>query len=456
MMRREVNASVFEKWMAGVGVDSKTFVGGVTVTTGANLIILAIGFGTGIVTARLLGADGRGELASIQLWPALVANVAVMGLPAAVSYYSGRCASYAAAYYTSALTSSLLVAGPLMIMTYWLLPDLLSAQSEATKHFAQLYLLFVPAGIVTGISLASLQGQFKLLLWNMLRLVAGCLWLVVVLLLTLVEAPTAPLVGSYYLVVVFVLATVYCVIVLSKTEGPITIGRRLIKRLYGYGIPSGLASLPEQANLRMDQLLIAAWMPPRMLGLYVVATAWASSMTVISNAISYVIVPHVSRLRSRKEQGVALARIVPGSLVVSMILAGSLALATPWGIEAMFGTEFRAAIPVAYVLIVGGVIASVKGVMAEGLRGLGRPRAAMAGELVGFVVSTFLLCLFLKPYGILGAAVISVLGSGTTLILSLILCSREAELKILRLLVPGGEEWRYVMRTMLRGQGPDN
>ena len=50
----------------------------------ARVLILAINMGTGIITARFLGPQGRGEQAAIILWPQLLAYLMTLGLPAAL------------------------------------------------------------------------------------------------------------------------------------------------------------------------------------------------------------------------------------------------------------------------------------------------------------------------------------------------------------------------------------
>ena len=55
-----------------------------------NLMLGALGIMTGIIAARWLGPNGRGELAAIQMWPSVVASVAMIGLPEALVYFSAK------------------------------------------------------------------------------------------------------------------------------------------------------------------------------------------------------------------------------------------------------------------------------------------------------------------------------------------------------------------------------
>ena len=47
----------------------------------ANIALYVLAAATGPLAARLLGPDGRGALAAIQLWPGAIATFAMLGLP---------------------------------------------------------------------------------------------------------------------------------------------------------------------------------------------------------------------------------------------------------------------------------------------------------------------------------------------------------------------------------------
>ena len=53
----------------------------------ANIALYVLAAATGPLAARLLGPDGRGALAAIQLWPGAIATVAMLGLPDSIAYF---------------------------------------------------------------------------------------------------------------------------------------------------------------------------------------------------------------------------------------------------------------------------------------------------------------------------------------------------------------------------------
>ena len=55
-------------------------------TVMVNVLVLGLNFGTGVITARALGPDGRGVKAAMQMWPRIMAIGLTLGLPTALLY----------------------------------------------------------------------------------------------------------------------------------------------------------------------------------------------------------------------------------------------------------------------------------------------------------------------------------------------------------------------------------
>jgi O-antigen/teichoic acid export membrane protein len=99
------------------------------------------------------------------------------------------------------------------------------------------------------------------------------------------------------------------------------------------------------------------------------------------------------------------------------------------------------------VLVGAASIASVNMVVEEGLRGLGRPVLVLWAELCGLAVTMVALLFLLRPFGIMGAALASVLGYSAVLI-TLVVASRTlTHLAPMALLCPGRAEIEQIWRA---------
>src|SRR5579875_3529921 len=98
-------------------------------TTGAaNFIILATGIATGILSARLLGPEGRGELAAITAFSGTVSALALIGVPNALIYYAARDPERSAGYLATGGLIAAAASIPFAVAAYYYIPHLLSHQ----------------------------------------------------------------------------------------------------------------------------------------------------------------------------------------------------------------------------------------------------------------------------------------------------------------------------------------
>lgn len=419
-------------------------------TVATNIVIMVSGLITGSMTAHLLGAVGRGELASIQLYGGLLASIATSGLPAAIIYFTGRHVADPGSYFLTGIAIAMLMAALGAFAGYVAIPYLLSAQTPAIISAAQLYLLFIPLGIVTAFSLASLQGQMKMLLWNLLRGVGTVFWLIPLSYLFFLGDVNAVLFSKIYLFFILIVAIVYIGIVIRSHLGRFQVRSELVKPLWQYAIPTSLATFSQQSNLRLDQIFISVMLPPKLLGLYVVAVSWSAAHSPLVNAVSYGMVPHLTRLQDDALRGLAFSRILRTSLVFNLFFATIVIVITPPAIRFLFGTEFVQAVSVSYMLIIGAVLANVKLVLAEGLRGLGFPTAVLKGELAGLVTSGVLFPVLLKFFGLEGVAVGSVIGYSATIFFLVISSRQITGVTISSSLKPQWQDFVYIFDKLRR------
>jgi O-antigen/teichoic acid export membrane protein len=160
-------------------------------TVAANLTIAAMGMGTGIIAARLLGVQGRGELAAIQTWPSFIGALAMMGMPEAIIYYSARDSDATGEYLGSGILLALIASLPFITVAYFMMPVLLHAQNPTIIRAARWYLFIVLIYATVGMLHHPLRGRNDFVPWNILRICPLLTW-IAVLALTWILGRTTP------------------------------------------------------------------------------------------------------------------------------------------------------------------------------------------------------------------------------------------------------------------------
>jgi O-antigen/teichoic acid export membrane protein len=418
--------------------------GGIALTAVTNIVIALAGLLTSIVAARLLGPLGRGELRAIQTWPNFIAMIALLGLPEAMVYFTARDSKKVGRYLGSSVILAMLLVIPFVVLGYGLLPVLLTAQSEEVVHIARWYLLLIPLLALISIPTYCLRGLERFASWNVVRLLPNVGWLVVLLAAVGLNERRLWFLTTGHLAVMALLVIPIHYIVIRHHETGFRLDLGTWRPLTRFGLPSMLSGVPAILNLRVDQMAMAAWLPPRFLGFYVVAVAWSSAAFPLLTAVGSVLFPRVASETSDQEQGRLLAQGARLGVLLSVILAPLLIAATPWGLPLVFGAEFRGSIRPALVLVVAAVIAGINRILEEGLKGLGQPSAVLKAESIGLVVTGVGLALLLVPYDVMGAAFASLVGYLTVFIFLIVQTRRLTKHSIPGLLVPTGDEVRLV------------
>lgn len=382
----------------------------VATTVATNVAMAGLGVVTGVLAARLLGPEGRGQLGAIQLWPSALATFAMLGLTEAVVYFSAKEPRQAGRYMGSAMFLALVSTVPFMLIGYWLMPHVLSAQSPQIISAARWYLWLIPLYALVGMPYHPLRNLKDMAWWNVLRTLPGLGWLGL-LIWALLQARANPqyLASSYLLILGFVFVPVLLVVA-RRIQGPYWPRRADFAPMLRYGLPSATATLPQMLNLRLDQMLMAAFLPAQTLGLYVVAVAWSNAVHPILNAFGAVLFPRVASEPHAQKQALVFSQGVRMSVLAAIAVAVPLLAATPWVLPFVFGGGFRTAIPAALVLIVAATISGLNLILQEGLRGLGHPKVVMWSEFAGLGVTAVALWFLLQPFQLLGAALASFLG----------------------------------------------
>src|SRR5690348_4519858 len=145
-----------------------------------NLALGGVGTVTGVLAARLLGPQRRGELVAIQTYPNLLGHITMLGTGAALIYFSARDSERTGRYIGTAALITLSASVPLIAAAYGLMPLFLSAQSMGIVAASRWYLISVPIAALLSLWLFALRGRSDFVGWNMLRTVPPLMWLVIV------------------------------------------------------------------------------------------------------------------------------------------------------------------------------------------------------------------------------------------------------------------------------------
>lgn len=403
----------------------------VLLTSGTQICIQCIGLLTGILVARWLGPEGRGQLGAVIGWAAMITYLGNIGLPTAYVYGSAR----EPWRRHQLLGNGVLISGVqwliLALIGWWVLSIALASQGVLIVNIARLYLLaYLPLNLLTLYLNAIEQGAGHYAKYNAVRLcipvsyalLLACLW------------------GTHHLTLRgVILANILSNVLTLGLACGLTLpdltrrGRRSqvawfdLRKLMAdarYGLSAHIGTLQPFSGLRLDVLVLSILVPAHELGLYMVALAAASVLRAQGSALGQVTLSEVARCSIRQEQ----IRMIWRSVVMAAV-GGAIAWLIVWLwatplLRLIYGEPFMPAGSTLKMLVFSGVLGVIYRVAADGLRGMGYPLISTVAEVVSLLVGLIGLIILVPDHGIYGAAIAVALSSTASLLALIALAYR--------------------------------
>jgi O-antigen/teichoic acid export membrane protein len=382
----------------------------------ANILILGITFGTGIITARVLGPGGRGEQAAIVMWPQFLAYALTLGLPSALLYNLKRHPDAAPRLFSAALLLGTFMGGVAAVVGILFVPRWLTEYSPEVVWFAQLGMLVAPVALVGVMLEAVFQAREEFTLYNALRYVPPTLTLLALIFLALFDLLT-PFSAALSYLLVGLPVSIWALVRSWRLYRPRWRGLRpAFRNLTSYGVRSYGIDLSTTLSRELDKVLVVGLLSPAAMGLYVVALSLSRMLEVFQAAIVTVLFSKASGLSSERAVEMT-ARAARVSAAVTLLAAAGLALFGPWALGLLYGQEYLGAVAVFNILVLEVVLSGTARVLAQVFRALDRPGLVAVLQAAGLGLSVPLLMVLVPLYGLTGAGLALLISAAVRLVL---------------------------------------
>jgi enterobacterial common antigen flippase len=395
--------------------------GGATgTTTAANLMILVGGALAGVVSARILGPAGRGQLAIATLWPVLIYTVGSLGMQSSCSYYFARWPTRRTALLRwlrrgMALQSIVMTAVSMIVLVMFRLDRRLS--TPLVIEFAS----WAAAAAIALYGACCAQGTSDFLRFNIIRLIPGVLPTVLMLAAAMAVRLTPVEAGAAYVIPMWfsaVLASrwLYRAAKAGLPGEPLAPDERRAFMSYGWRSLASFSGLT--LNRNADQLTLGLLVPASSLGIYSAAAAASSPLASMVASLGMVSLPAVAALTG-PEKNALTWRAMLRALTALAIVSPALAVLLPWAIPLVYGPAYSAAVAPAEFLLLGAVFSALAIVADDLLRAHGCPGFVSVSQGIGGVV-TVLGTLLLDGHPLSAVAAVSSLGYALALALAVL------------------------------------
>jgi O-antigen/teichoic acid export membrane protein len=383
---------------------------------------LVLGLATAAVVARRLGPTGQGSFAVAYSLTLMLVQFGGLGLTTANPYFAARDPGKIPKIISNALWLSValgLALGGVGVLVKLVAPGVVEGLGWTP-------LLVTLAGVPGGLAALFLQsvllGEGRMVAYNAVEVTQATATLAALLvgfvLADLRLTGTLAILGAGR----YGAALVYAVLLARRSRIGARPDPELVRSMLRYGFRVYVAILVSFLVIRLDLLLVNAYLGRTEAGLYSIAATLADGMFVLPMVVGLNLFPRVARGDPTRASAEVFRSIA--------VLYGLVCLATipvaGIGIRAFFGAEFAGATSLYYWLLPGIYSLGLLTILSQHFAGRGFPPLAMAIWFVGLALNVALNLAFLPGRGAWVAALTSSITYGVLLVLYMWLFAREA------------------------------
>ena len=405
----------------------------VILTLGGRTVSTMLGITTGVITARLLGPQGKGELEAVIMWPQTLAYMFSMGMGWANVYFFAKEPDNRSKLLANSFFVSIAFGLIGVLVGEAVVPELLGRYSEHIVLLLRVFLLSIPLLLLSSLFTGVMQGCQNFILYNIVWVLPQLLYVVLLVCLLLlgrltVERALFSWLGTHAVGLLVKLWLVSRLAHLSAVPSFST-----LKRSLNYGVKSHVGDISYIVSNRLDHMFIVPILSPSDFGLYSVASRMSRMLVLIPEAMMVVLIPEASGRTDKDAVNLTLC-LIQTSFFVSITLYVLLFILAPHLIVLLFGERFLGTIQPFRVLLAGSIFLGLGTVVDGGLKGLGKPIAVSYANWACIAVLIPILLFLVPLYGTTGAALGYNLGFLSRFLVLLVMFMKEGGISISELL----------------------
>ena len=380
---------------------------------------MVLGIIASIVTARVLGPEGKGTLAALTFVTLLVIQCCTLGLGDAAVVRIGQAKATAQQALSASLVAVTLASlvGAAVVLAYALL--------QLPLDDAGIWPA-VGVGCLT-VVVASLGQLLVLLVYARQRVVAvsvlaiamsttAALGVVVLCVLIDLDIFGAMLAGLAAAALGFVVAA--AMLAREHLNLRPRLDRGYLRPALSFGLRTQIANVLAYASARVDLLIVYALASHHEAGLYSVALTLGTVTGFVAIALSFASFPRMARMSDGDAMDLTAQMVRIGS-IVGGALAVILAVALPMLIAILLGTPYEGALTPAIVLLLANVLWGGQWLLSRALAARGDPGLLVRSFALNLGVMAAADLVLVPAAGALGAAIGTLLGCAAGLALCL-------------------------------------
>jgi O-antigen/teichoic acid export membrane protein len=421
----------------------KKLSGDILASFSGEVFLFLASFLLGVLTARYLGADGKGRFNVVYYAVGLLSIIFSLRLQRSFIYYLSKNKEL-----LGEIISTSFLVGAFSIFCIFLFPILFHDFFYETLvrgiDINLLTLVFLGASVYLWNLLIALYAGLQLFKVRAFFMGASCLLKSALVILTMGRLQGD--LDSLFLIMGVVETIVYTILILfllPRTKS-FRINPATFLKMFKYGLASFPGMVSDLITLRIDVFFVNFFVGASQVGIYTVAISIANMLLYIPAAMKSVLMPYIAR-QGNKEITPRLSRL----LILVLTALAFVMIPVVWvALVPIYGIEFSYSRTLFLVLLPGTIFWGVFSLLSSDLEGRGLPWKASTISMASAVMTIILDIALIPLLGALGAAVVSSITYAFSMLLAVVLYRRLTGVSTTDILIPKTEDIRLLVENV--------
>jgi O-antigen/teichoic acid export membrane protein len=394
----------------------------------SQILMIFFGLTVSIITARLIGPEGNGIIAGLNVYPSLFMAIGSLGIRQSTAYFLGK-GIYTAKQIKIAITQIWVLTSFVSLVVCFMLIFYFS-NFGSYLNLVFFALIPIPFSLFNTYNSGIFLGSNDIKTFNKINWIPSLIAMLGTILFVLFLKWDVK--GAMISSVLGVLVMFFVLLFKNKFFNffSFRFDWNIIKQMLSLGFVYASALFAINLNYRIDIILLDKLSNTYELGIYSKGAAITQYLWQIPILLSTVVFSRSAVSKNNIAFSIKVAQLLRVSLVIVGVVSIFLILLSEKIILGMYGEQFKESIAVLNYLLPGVVILTFFKVMNMDLAGQGKPWVSIKAMLPALIINIVINLILIPKFGAKGAAIASTVSYGIAGILFLFFYSKATGLPI--------------------------
>jgi enterobacterial common antigen flippase len=411
-------------------------------------------FTSGVLLARMLGPQMRGEVAQIIAWYGFIVPILLFGINDSVTFFRSQDRAQGAVALSSAFLLSLPLSAVSAVLCVGVIFTALAGSSGSAIAAAWLFLLYAPFYHWQQIFYSYFQSGANAFTWTIVRVVPGVVYIGGLLLIAQFgTADTASVITAN--ITGLGVTILLCMGLFWLARDPVHMpSSSMAARVFSFGLPVVAQRIAIVCRDNLDRMVLPFFVSVSALGQYVVAGSVAYLIYVVGMTVDLVGFPAMARAKDDEARRRIAEFFISTTLLVLVVTVIVFTLIREPVVLLLFGEDYAASIALVPWFLIAGAAQALRIVVSGAFKAfdLGGPMARF--EFVGAVIMAAILFGGSAAFGVFAGALAHIVSALAALIIALVASVRVLKLSPRHMLLPRRSELARVWADLRRTARP--